>query len=522
MSQHPQYRRIAPLALLALLALLSATAPAQRRPRTTGAVVGTVEHVWKPVRDGGAEVTAIEVRTVVQLQSDSVVQAFSLNAPITYAGVAGIADRVRNFEVTDALGTVPLRIENDAPNAGGFPFYRHWRAERAVRFPLTIAYRSLAPDKALREPPFGLFATAGGVSGAGSGFLVLPETPARVTTRVHWDLSDLAAGSSGVTSFGDGDVQLDGPADGVRQGWIMAGPLGKYPAQGGGAGFSAVWLGTPAWDPEPEMRWTATMYEYLGKNYRYLNPLPSYRVFVRVGAQGGTALGASFMGGAAARQPGAAPQGQSPRETFTHEMGHLFVGAVRAPDGISSWFSEGLNTYYTRLLPMRGGFTSVDDYGKDINRAFREYYDGSARNFSADSITRVGFTDNTIRHMPYVRSSLYFADLDSRIRAHSRGARNLDAVLQELFVRRASGTAFDHAAWIEIVVREAGAEAAAMFQNIIIAGTQTLVPASDAFGPCFERRDVAAQVADGKETRRAGYAWVRVPGRSDEQCRASW
>ncbi len=510
------------LALVAISAV-STSASAQRGTRPIGDPVGTVEHVWRPVRDGGPDVAAIEVRTSLIGFPDSVGRSFSVTAPITYAGVRGIADRVQNLEVKDPAGVVTFHVEDDKANPGGFPFYRHWRADRAVTFPLTISYRSLAPTRPVGGPPFGLFSAHGGVSGAGSGFLVLPEIRGATTTRVHWDLADLASGSSAATTFGLGDFELRGPVTQVQQGWIMAGPLGHYPERGASGGFTAVWLGTPTWDAPAEMKWASEMYAYLGKAYAYMDRLPDYRVFIRVGtpdarASGGTALANSFIGAAAPRPPGASPQGESSRATFTHEMGHMFVGGIDGPQGVTSWFSEGLNVYYTRLLPMRGGFTSVDEYGRDLNQAFQNYYYNSARNLSADSIVRVGFNDENVRHMPYVRGSLYFADLDSKIRAYSHGRRNLDIVMREIFQRRARGDPFNHDVWIATVVKEAGPSARDDFEGIILRGDKTLVPASDAFGLCFERRAVPERVIDGK-TVLAGYEWVRVPSIPESRCR---
>ena len=474
------------------------------------------------MRDGD-DVVAIEVRTELKGLPDSAGTSFSLSAPITYAGVRGIADRVQNLEVKDTRGVVSFRVEDDKANPGGFPYYRHWRAERAVTFPLTISYRSLAPDRPVGGPPFGLFSAHGGVSGAGSGFLVLPELRGTVTTHVHWDLTGLAPGSSAATTFGLGDFELRGTASEIQQGWIMAGPLGHYPENGASTGFTAVWLGTPTWDPQAEMKWASDMYAYLGKAYAYFDKLPDYRVFIRVGTpgvrpSGGTALANSFLGAALPREPGAAPQGESGRATFTHEMGHMFVGGIDGPQGVTSWFSEGLNVYYTRLLPMRGGFTSVDEYGRDLNRAFQDYYNNSARNLSADSIVRVGFNDENIRHIPYVRGSLYFADLDSKIRAYSKGARTLDQVMREIFQRRARGEAFNHDVWIATVVKEAGPSARDDFEGIILRGDKTLIPASDAFGPCFERRALPTTTSAGAG-QRVGYEWVRVPSVAEARCR---
>jgi hypothetical protein len=497
------------------LVAFSLPASAQRGGRGGGPPIGTVEHVWKPVRDGGADVVAIEVRTQLTGFPDSLGRTFSVTAPITYAGVPRIAERVQNLEVKDASGVIELRVEDDAANPGGFPFYRHWRATRAVTFPVSISYRSLAPTTPVGGPPFGLFSAHGGVSGAGSGFLVLPELRGNVTNRVKWDVSDLAPGSSAATTFGLGDFELRGSVQAVQQGWIMAGPIGHYPAQGAPKGFTAVWLGTPTWDPLTEMKWASEMYQFLGKSYGR-DSLPDYRVFVRVAALGqrgttGTALASSFIGGANARQPGASAEGQSARTTFTHEMGHMFVGGIDGPQGVTSWFAEGLNVYYTRLLPVRGGFVSVDDYGRDINRAFQDYYKNAARNLSADSIVRIGFRDENVRHMPYARGSLYFADLDSKIRAHSDGKRNLDIVIRELFRKRDAGEPFNHDTWIAAVVKEAGPSARDDFEGIVLRGDKTLLPASDAFGPCFTRKETAGE-----------YEWVRVSSISDDKCRQPW
>ena len=506
-----------------LVATVSLDGAAQRRSAAQTNPIGVVEHVWKPVRDGGAEVVAIEVRTVLNEFPASASDSFSINVPIVYAGVRGIAERVRDLVVRDTLGTIEMRAEDDPPTPGGFPYYRRWRAARAVRFPVAISYRSLAPGQPPGGPPFGLFAAHGGVSGAGSGFLVLPEVRGRVTSKVRWDVSDLAAGSSAATTFGVGDFEVRGTAAELRQGWIMAGPLGRYPADDAGAAFTAVWLGEPRWDPVVEMKWASEMYQYLGRAYGYLNPLPAYRVFIRTGPPGGTrgggatALANSFMIGAMARQPGTAPDGNASRGTLTHEMGHMFVGGINAPQGVVSWFSEGLNVYYTRLLPLRGGFTTVEEYGRDVNSAFQNYYNSNARNLSADSIVRIGFNDDAVRHMPYIRGALYFADLDAKIRAHSKGKRNLDLVMRELFERRQRGESITHDVWIATVVKEAGPGAREDFEGIILRGTTTLIPASEAFGPCFERRPLPERTVEGR-TLPASFEWVRVTAVPDERC----
>ena len=108
------------LAAVVALVVLMVPVLAQRSTQPESDLVGTIEHVWKPVGGGGPEVTAIEVRTEVKELPASAAESFSLDAPITYAGVPGIAERVQNLEVKDASGPVAFRIEDDEPHPGGF------------------------------------------------------------------------------------------------------------------------------------------------------------------------------------------------------------------------------------------------------------------------------------------------------------------------------------------------------------------------------------------------------------------
>lgn len=197
-----------------------------------------LDTVLKPVRDGGTEVTAIEVKAEL---AGGEGEALVLSAPVVYAGVRGVADRVQDLVVTDAKGVVPLTSVDDPAAPGGFPYFRHWTAQRAVSYPVKISYRAVVqPAGAPQGPPFGIRPAAGGVSGAGAGFLVLPEKVGEAELKLRWDLSGTARGSRAVASLGDGDLTLTGDPEKLRQSWYMAGPMGRYPATGDIDGFSGT------------------------------------------------------------------------------------------------------------------------------------------------------------------------------------------------------------------------------------------------------------------------------------------
>jgi hypothetical protein len=472
--------------------------------------------VFKPVRDGGPEVIAIAVKETIRGLPAG--KPLTLSAPVIYAGVPGIADRVKDLEVRDDKGAVPLTLSEDAKVPGGFPYYRHWTVTRPTVGAVSVSFRSLVQSpEAARGPPFGIRAVAGGVSGAGSGFLVFPEM-GQADLHVAWDLTDLAAGSAGIASWGEGDIRWHDTPRSLTQAWIIAGPVSRFPASGTKNGFSAAWLGQAPFDAPAEMDWAARLYAYFGKSYRYLDPPPPYRVFMRFlpsGTGGGTALPRSFMLSALAAPP--KPGATAPHGTLAHEMTHQWVGGIAEPDGINSWFSEGLTTYFSALVPKRGGFSTLDDYAREINNMTKGYYAYPARTWSAAKIAEAGFGDENIRHIPYSRSALYFADIDAKIRAKSGGKRRLEDALQPVFKSRERGVRFDDAAWKAFLTQELGADEAARWQRIVIDG-ELFTPDAHAFGPCFEMKP-ATYTFDGKDM--DGYQWVRTPGQSDAKC-AAW
>jgi hypothetical protein len=477
---------------------------------------GTLTMTITPVMQAG-EVTALDVAYTLRDGGDGA--GFGLMAPIVYPGVTGVADRMTGIVVTDRRGPVPFTIRDEAAVPGGFPYFRHWTAGRAVQFPVTVRYRSgVQPIGSPGGPPFGIRAVGGGFAGAGSGFLLLPKDGSYGEARVTWNLSAMPKGSSAVTTFGDGNFTLKGRPGALMQGWYLAGPGGRYAAADASGGFSAAWLGTPTFDAPRDMAVAARGHAFLGSYFPHLKGEARYRVFIRFldtpPFGGATALGNSFM---LSRGPlRAGEERTAPLSTLFHEMIHMWVGGIDAPQGVSSWFSEGLTTYYEYLLPLRGGFKTPDQFLADANRLSEWYFTSKARNWSAEQITKVGFGDEEVRHTPYRRSAMYFYDLDARIRAKSGGKRNLESILFPLFVAREGGMRFDHAKWIELVTAELGQDEQGRFERLILQGSDTLDPQPTMFGPCYTREPTTFS-HDGRQV--AGYRWVRAAGVPDSVCK---
>lgn len=487
----------------------------------TASGAAAVRVLLRPVRGESPEITAIEVRVEISGDSAATPAPFSASAPITYASVTGIADRIMDIAARDAAGPISLSVKNDAVNPGGFPFYRHWVAERSVAYPVTLTYRSLPQaTPPIAGPQFAFRSHAGGMSSAGSGFLALPENSGAMLTQVHWDLSDMPKGSLAASSFGEGDFELHAAPEQLIQGYFMIAPTGRYAPPGAEGRFVAYWLGQPPFDPPKEMAWVYQMYAYQGEFFHETRTVP-YHVFIRAvpGAThglGGTALENSFM--LATPVGEAAPSIESPRETIAHEMMHGFTGGVTGKDS-GPWFEEGLTEYYTSLLLLRSGLEPVSAYEKTINESAHAYYSNPYRNTSADALDKLGFSAGvgagSAQNVPYNRGRLYFADVDWHIRTASRGRRKLDDVIRPLLERRRLGTPLDVPTLIAAFAKEYGAEARREFQSVIVRG-ETIVPASGAFGPCLARKTTHVAVKGKTLT---AYEWSRT-SLPDEQCRA--
>jgi hypothetical protein len=484
----------------------------------------TVAIALRPTRGAGPEVTGIDVqvelRGAATPSSSTAPTPFSISAPITYASVTGIAERMTDLVVRDAAGAVALTVKNDPVNPGGFPFYRHWVADRAVSYPVILTYRALPQsDPPVRGPQFSFRAHAGGLSTAGSGFLALPEHSGATLTKVHWDLSNMPPGTIAASSFGEGDVDLHGPPDELIQGYFIAAPTGRYASPGATDRFVAYWLGLPPFDPPKEMAWVTEMYAYQGQFFHETDR-PAYRVFIRAvpgatGGLGGTALENSFMLATAVGEGN--PAVESPRGTIAHEMMHGFIGGLTGKNS-GPWYEEGLTEYYTSLLLLRSNLAPVSEYEKTINESAHAYYASPFRNTSTDALNKLGFSAGvgagSAQNVPYNRGRLYFANVDWKIRTASHGKRKLDDVIRPLFEQRRLGTPFDVPTLIGAFAKEYGPSARQDFAAIIVRG-ETVIPASGAFGPCLKRKSIHETV---KGQAQAGYAWVRtsVP---DDKCR---
>jgi len=469
------------------------TSAARAQTRTNTAPANSIELVLKPQRDAAGNVTTLDVS--MRFADSAAAQAFAVRAPLVVYSHTGIADRLHDMRMTDSKGDVALTVGDESGN-------RVWRASRTVEWPVVVHYTAIVPpSRTVAGPPIDLRTFAGGVSMGGQGFLALPADNRPYQIRLRWDLSSLPSGSTAVTGLGEGDLETVAPLASLQRIFYLAGPLGRYPERGDVSGFSAFWLGDKdSVNMRGEMAWGADAYSKL-RRFFHDSTARSYRFFTRVlpeaATSGGTASLNSFMLQVPKPTRGNNPDGAGTlsRGTMVHEMIHGWVGGISG-SGNTQWFGEGATTYFTARTELALGLMPLEALAREYTNLSRDYYPNPYRNVSADSAAGAFWLSKEGERLPYARGSLYFMDLNARIKKASAGRRSLDDVMFALFAKRAASGPLSTDAFLAAVAGELGPTAAAEFDSIVVRGTKTIVLAPDTFGPCFSRRTVTIPVPD--------------------------
>ncbi|WP_230292632.1 peptidase M61 [Croceicoccus sp. Ery5] len=406
--------------------------------------------------------------------------------PVRRHTVPTSADMLSALAFSDAKGVLAVTAGDEGGDGDDANRARHWRPSRPVEGALTVAYRvTIDPAQPLFSlPQYELRTRNGVLSGAGLSFLMLPDDEIARDTDIDWHFAATDRARRGISSLGIGNVQSGRPqtAQDLQSSYFMAGTPHAWEK----GTFFAAWDGDFAFDGKEIMGWAARLQDFYGDFFRQRPD--HFGVFARVNETNpgsGIGLTDSF-----AFTFDDTMEPDALKGLLAHEMLHAWVnsldGKMNEPDGFaSSWFGEGLAVHYQRLLPFRAGLISRQDFLDDLNSTAGRYYTNVMIGTPNDDIGAGFWRDTRIRVLPYDRGSLYFAETDAAIRDASGGERSLDDIVREMLAERASGQPMDLALWERLLHRELGDAGIARF-HAMLAGA-TVLPPSDAFGPCFRR-----------------------------------
>jgi M61 glycyl aminopeptidase len=438
--------------------------------------------------------------------------------PATIVGIPGAA--VGQIEFRDDSGVIPAseELQPQTPSAT----YRRWLAGRDTEGAVEVRY--FAPVRVVTTttnngPLFDLRAESGGVSGAGVTFLALPDTSEELDVSLTWDLSRLSAGARGVSSFGEGDgdgfARLRATTERLAFSFYLAGPVRSWPERDD-ATFSMHWLTEPSFDTAAVAGKTERIYGAMCAFFR--EPEPGHRVFVRqhpYRGNGGTAFSRSFVFGYCDHEP---PAADSLTMLLAHETAHNWP-RLDGEHAETAWYSEGSAEYYSILLPYRSGITTEDEYLLEINDRAHGYYTNPLMTLSNAAAGRLFWKDNRAQRVPYGRGLFYLLDVNHQIATASSGRRSLDDLVLAVLDRQRAGERVGVPEWHDLVAAELGSDAARAGFEAMAAG-EWIVPAPDALGASFTRREVADHVTDAGfdlDSLVTGKVSGLVPGSAAEQ-----
>jgi hypothetical protein len=419
-----------------------------------------------------------------------------LRLPLVSSNVDTVAKLISSISARDVNGPLRLTFRDvDLPETGmrdavGGGLSREWLSDRVVKGPITVIYtvpaEATLPPRG-PAPPFSFSADEGGVSAAGHVFLLLPPKNAHYRTIFSWDVSRAPKGSRGVSSLGEGNATAAEPLDPaqLRMSFFMAGRIGTYPRVPRNNGFFGVWQGSPAFDARKLLAWTGALYDHYATFFGQRKS-QSYGVFLRynpINAGGGVGLYNSFV---TTFGKGQGSNVNKIRITLAHEMFHTFQPFIGQPAGLaSSWFGEGLATFYQARLAFRFGMITPEAFLSDVNWTAARYYTSAMARVPNSQIPMRFWADTRVRTLPYDRGMLYFATVDDALRKSSGGRASLDTLVLEMLALEKSGRITTNADWEARLVRYLGPQAVVSFRAFLDGAMP--VPASDAFGSCFRR-----------------------------------
>jgi hypothetical protein len=419
-----------------------------------------------------------------------------LSLALVTSNVDTVATTISGLSVRDAQGSLHLKVRDiDLPETsmrdavGGGPT-RQWLTDRVPRGPVTVRYgvpaAATIPPRG-PAPPLSFIADGGGVSAAGHIFLLLPPENVKYRTTYSWNFDRAPMGSRGISSLGEGTVTSPEPLDRtqLQMSFFMGGRVNTFPSRVPPAGFFGAWQGDPEFDAGAVLAWAGKLYDHYARLFGQTKS-PPYGVFLRynpINAGGGVGLYRSFV---TTFGKGKGSDVGKIRVTLAHEMFHTFQPFITEPSGLeSSWFGEGLATFYQARLPFRFGMLSPDAFLSDVNWTAARYYTSAMATVPNSEVPRRFWADTRVRTLPYDRGMLYFVMIDDAVRKSSGGKKSLDDLLLEMLAREKSGKALGNADWESVLSKYLGAKAVTDFRAFL--GGAMPLPASDAFGPCFRR-----------------------------------
>jgi hypothetical protein len=360
----------------------------------------------------------------------------------------------------------------------------------AVRIRYDLRATSDAPAR-----PLGQLVLADRFRGSGEGLLLLPTALDDVPVPIELRIDGAAIHApNAASSFGVGAVRRTKARGKVlRRSTFLAGSMGAAVFDAVEGHDEVAWLGYTGFDPRPVAAEMAEIRSSIGEFFGARDEPPmTFLIFGQtrpVGSFTTDARVGSILVQLGPSEPWSAALRLSIGQQIIHTWigGELWIGPTDAAhEAEAYWFTEGVARFMTTHLLAKLVFLTPNDVRDAIVGETSVLATSPHRGKSNAALAALVKTDETARAVLVARGALYAARVAALIRAKSKGATSIDAVILKDLIKQAreAKKPLPTSAWIEAVGRALDPSEAAAFERMVMQGEEIALP-PNLLGPCF-------------------------------------
>ena len=120
---------------------------------------------------------------------------------------------------------------------------------------------------------------------------------------------------------------------------------------------------------------------------------------------------------------------------FAHEHLHNWIGGKISNNergSLDYWWSEGFTDYYARVLALRSGGISLEEFIDECNQILRNYYLSPVINQPNSKIKNSFWKNENVQKLPYARGFVFAVYLNSLIKLYD-DTKSVDNIILDLF-----------------------------------------------------------------------------------------
>ena len=177
------------------------------------------------------------------------------------------------------------------------------------------------------------------------------------------------------------------------------------------------------------------------------------------------------------------------KRLLAHEVFHTWLGEkinLAGPESLLYWFSEGFSDYYARLLLLRAGLISLDEYINEYNKVLKQYGKSPARNEKNEKLADGFWNDGDLNKLLYMRGDILAHSINLAIMKNSGWKKNLDDLMRDLFKRSQDEGMLVSAGSLSNLIRFYGGDQILADVMKVLNSGAAIKALPDALGPCVE------------------------------------